>query len=118
MPARSAAISSSRGRLSAICQVPCPTTGTSSGIGPNASLCSSVMRYIGSMAIESVNPATGERLRAFEPDAPAAVEAKLARGRGRVQELEPAARRRARARCCARAGEILEAEKRGVRGRR
>ena len=35
--------------------------------GPNASPHRQAMRYIGSMAIESVNPATGERLRAFEP---------------------------------------------------
>jgi succinate-semialdehyde dehydrogenase / glutarate-semialdehyde dehydrogenase len=62
------------------------------------------------MAIESVNPANGERLRAFEPDTPAAVERKLAaaaaafRGWSRTPIAE-------RARVLRRAGEILEAEK-------
>src|SRR5690349_2559139 len=77
MPARSAAISAASCRPSAICHVPCPTIGTSSGIGPKRRLLS-LMRYIGFMAIESVNPTTGQRLRVFEPDSPAAVESKLA----------------------------------------
>ena len=77
MPARSAAISVvGRGGPRPSARSPAPRSGTSSGIGPKRRLL--VMRYIGSMAIESVNPATGERLRAFEPQAPAAVEAKLA----------------------------------------
>ena len=62
------------------------------------------------MAIESVNPATGERLRTFEPHAPAAVEAKLARAAAAFSAgaagPSPSARR-----SCARAGEILEAER-------
>src|SRR5256885_1232119 len=71
IPARSAAISFPLCRPSAICHVPCPTIGTRSGIGPKRRLISP-MRYIGSMAIESVNPATGRQLRGFEPPALAA----------------------------------------------
>src|SRR5262245_10390411 len=109
MPARSAAISVALRRPSAICQVPCPTTGTSSGIGPKRRLLVP-MRYIGSMAIESVNPATGERLRAFEPHSPAAVEARLAAAAGAFKSwsTRPVAERAAVLR---RAGEILETEK-------
>jgi succinate-semialdehyde dehydrogenase/glutarate-semialdehyde dehydrogenase len=62
------------------------------------------------MAIESVNPATGERLRAFEPDAPAAVEDKLAAAAAAFRDW----RRRPvteRAGVLRRAGDILEAEK-------
>jgi len=68
------------------------------------------MRYIGFMAIESVNPATGRRLRAFEPYTPAAVEGKLAAAAAAF----PAWSRRPiaeRAQMLRRAGEILEAEK-------
>ena len=63
------------------------------------------------MAIESVNPATGERLRAFDPDAPAAVEAKLAAAAAAFKSWSrrPVAERAAVLR---RAGEILEAEAR------
>jgi len=69
------------------------------------------MRYIGSMAIESVNPATGERLRVFEPDAPAAVEAKLAAAATafRSWSRRPVAER---ADVLRRAGGILQAEAR------
>ena len=62
------------------------------------------------MAIESVNPATGEKLRAFEPLSPAAVEAKLAA----AARAFPAWSRRPvaeRAAVLARAADILEAEK-------
>jgi succinate-semialdehyde dehydrogenase/glutarate-semialdehyde dehydrogenase len=67
------------------------------------------MRYIGFMAIESVNPATGERLHAFEPLGPAAVEAKLtAAARAfRTWSHRPVAERAA---VLARAADILEAE--------
>jgi succinate-semialdehyde dehydrogenase / glutarate-semialdehyde dehydrogenase len=63
------------------------------------------------MAIESVNPATGERLRAFEADAPAAVENKLA---GAAAAFKSWSRRPVaeRAAVLRRAGDILEAEKR------
>ena len=69
------------------------------------------MRYIGSMAIESVNPATGERLRVFEPDAPAAVEAKLAAAATafKTWSRRPIAER---ANVLRRAGDILQAEAR------
>ncbi len=69
------------------------------------------MRYIGSMAIESVNPATGERLRVFEPDAPAAVEAKLAAA---ATAFKSWSRRpiTERATVLRRAGDILQAEAR------
>jgi len=108
MPARSAAISPSRRRPSAICQVPCPTIGTSSGIGPKRRF---FMRYIGSMAIESVNPATGERLRAFEPHTPGAVEGKLAAAAAAFKSWSrrPVAER---ADVLRRAGDILDADKR------
>src|SRR5262245_33423149 len=69
------------------------------------------MRYIGSMAIDSVNPATGERLRVFEPDAPAAVEAKLAAAATAFKSWSrrPVAER---ANVLHRAGDILKAEAR------
>jgi succinate-semialdehyde dehydrogenase/glutarate-semialdehyde dehydrogenase len=62
------------------------------------------------MAIESVNPATGERLRVFEPLSPDAVEQKLARASdaARMWRARPVAER---AEVVARAGEILQAEK-------
>jgi succinate-semialdehyde dehydrogenase/glutarate-semialdehyde dehydrogenase len=62
------------------------------------------------MGIESVNPATGERLRGFEPLSAAEVEAKLGRAADafRTWSGQPVA---ARAAVVARAGEILEAEK-------
>jgi succinate-semialdehyde dehydrogenase/glutarate-semialdehyde dehydrogenase len=63
------------------------------------------------MAIESVNPATGERVRVFEPHGPAAVEEKLAR----AAEAFKSWRRRPveeRARVLHRAGDILQAEAR------
>jgi succinate-semialdehyde dehydrogenase/glutarate-semialdehyde dehydrogenase len=62
------------------------------------------------MAIESVNPATGERLRVFEPLSPEAVEQKLARASdaARTWRTRPVAER---AQVVARAGEILQAEK-------
>ena len=68
------------------------------------------MRYIGSMAIESVNPATGERLRAFEPHTPAAVDGKLAAAVAafKLWSRRPVAER---AQVLQRAGEILGAEK-------
>ena len=63
------------------------------------------------MAIESVNPATGERLRVFEPHAPAAVEAswrpRRPRSRAGAASRSPSART-----CCGRAGDILKAEAR------
>ena len=68
------------------------------------------MHYIKGMPIESVNPATGERLRTFEPEGAAAVEAKL----GRAAAAFGAWSRRPvgeRAAVVARAGEILEAER-------
>src|SRR5262245_28790493 len=63
------------------------------------------------MAIESVNPATGERLRAFQAHTPAEVEGKLAAAVAafRGWSRRPVAERAAVLR---RAGEILEAEKR------
>jgi succinate-semialdehyde dehydrogenase/glutarate-semialdehyde dehydrogenase len=63
------------------------------------------------MAIESVNPATGERLRVFEPDAPAAVEAKLAAATAAFKSWRrrPVAER---ANVLRRAGDILQAEAR------
>jgi succinate-semialdehyde dehydrogenase/glutarate-semialdehyde dehydrogenase len=62
------------------------------------------------VAIESVNPATGERLRSFEALTPAEVDAKL----GRAAEAFRSWRRQpvgARAAIVARAGELLVAEK-------
>src|SRR3954469_15877212 len=106
MPARSAAISVGFWRPSAISHVPCPTTGTSSAIGPNRRL---FMRYIRSMPIESVNPATGERLRVFEPHGPAAVEAKVAAAAAAFERWsrQPVGER---ARVLRAAGDILKAE--------
>jgi succinate-semialdehyde dehydrogenase/glutarate-semialdehyde dehydrogenase len=62
------------------------------------------------MPIESVNPATGECLRAFEPERDGAIEAKLARAADvfRDWSRRPIAQRAA---VVARAGEILEAER-------
>ena len=62
------------------------------------------------MAIESVNPATGERLRAFEPLGPAAIEDRLARAAAvfRSWSRRPVAERAA---VVARAAEILDADK-------
>jgi succinate-semialdehyde dehydrogenase/glutarate-semialdehyde dehydrogenase len=62
------------------------------------------------MQIESVNPATGQRLRGFEPEGAAAVEAKLVRARGAFKDWSrrPLA---VRAAIVARAGEILESER-------
>jgi succinate-semialdehyde dehydrogenase/glutarate-semialdehyde dehydrogenase len=62
------------------------------------------------MAIESVNPATGERLRAFAAEAPAAVEAKLAAAAAAFKSWSrrPVAER---AEVLQRAGGILDAEK-------
>jgi succinate-semialdehyde dehydrogenase / glutarate-semialdehyde dehydrogenase len=62
------------------------------------------------MAIETINPATGERLRTFQPDGPAVIEEKLARAakafggwsRRTVSERSAVVRR---------AGEILESER-------
>jgi succinate-semialdehyde dehydrogenase / glutarate-semialdehyde dehydrogenase len=67
------------------------------------------MRYIQFMAIESVNPATGERLRAFDALAPAAVEAKLAAAARAFPAWShrPVAERTA---VLERAADILEAE--------
>src|SRR3954467_1537954 len=106
MPARSASISVAFWRPSAISHVPCPTTGTSSAIGPNRRF---FMRYIRSMPIESVNPATGERLRVFEPHGPAAVEAKLAAAAAAFKRWsrQPVGER---ARVLRTAGDILKAE--------
>jgi succinate-semialdehyde dehydrogenase/glutarate-semialdehyde dehydrogenase len=61
------------------------------------------------MAIESVNPANGERLRLFEPHAPAAVEATLASAAAAFKSWsgQPVADR---ARVLRAAGEILAAE--------
>ena len=63
------------------------------------------------MQIESVNPATGERLRTFEPESAPAVEAKLARAATafRAWSRRPLGERAA---IVARAGEILESERR------
>ena len=102
MPARSVGDLGGRGRGdSPIIHVPCPTTGTRSGIGrkdgdgSERSACaghnnsaavggapsSSARHYIDIMAIESVNPATGETLRTFEPlMARAEIEAEAGRG--------------------------------------
>jgi succinate-semialdehyde dehydrogenase/glutarate-semialdehyde dehydrogenase len=68
------------------------------------------MRYIGFMAIESVNPATGQRLRSFEPDTAAAGEGKLATAAAAFKSWsrKPIAERAAVLR---RAGEILETDK-------
>jgi succinate-semialdehyde dehydrogenase/glutarate-semialdehyde dehydrogenase len=62
------------------------------------------------MRIESINPATAERLRVFEPDSTAAVEAKLARAATafRSWSRRPLAER---AEIVARAGQILENER-------
>jgi succinate-semialdehyde dehydrogenase/glutarate-semialdehyde dehydrogenase len=62
------------------------------------------------MPIESVNPATGERLRAFAPESSAAIERKLA---GAAAAFRSWSRRPLgeRAAVVARAGEILEAER-------
>jgi len=59
------------------------------------------------MRIESVNPATGERLRTFDPERAPAVEAKLARAAAafRTWSRRPLSER---AEIVARAGEILE----------
>jgi succinate-semialdehyde dehydrogenase/glutarate-semialdehyde dehydrogenase len=67
------------------------------------------------MAIETVNPATGERLGSFEPESPAAIEQKLARAAAAFAAWShrPVAERTAVVR---RAAEILEAE-RGAFGR-
>jgi succinate-semialdehyde dehydrogenase/glutarate-semialdehyde dehydrogenase len=67
------------------------------------------------MAIETVNPATGERLRTFEPDGPAAIGQKLARAATafRAWSRRPVAERAA---VVQRAAELLEAE-RGSFGR-
>ncbi|HEY6477820.1 MAG TPA: aldehyde dehydrogenase family protein, partial [Polyangia bacterium] len=62
------------------------------------------------MLIESVNPATGERLRSFDPESAATIETKL----GRAVAASRDWRRRPvgeRAAIVARAGEILEAER-------
>jgi succinate-semialdehyde dehydrogenase / glutarate-semialdehyde dehydrogenase len=63
------------------------------------------------MAIESVNPATGERLRAFQAHSPAEVEGKLSTAAAAFKSWSrrPVAERAAVLR---RAGEILESEKR------
>ncbi len=65
------------------------------------------------MAIESVNPATGDRLRAFEPESASAVEVKLARAGAafRSWSRRPVGERAA---VVARAGEILEAERQSL----
>jgi succinate-semialdehyde dehydrogenase / glutarate-semialdehyde dehydrogenase len=62
------------------------------------------------MAIETINPATGERRRTFQPDGPAVVEEKLARA---VQAFAGWSRRTVseRAAVVRRAGEILEGER-------
>ena len=62
------------------------------------------------MRIESVNPATGERLRRFEPETAPAVEAKLARAATAFKEWSrrPLSER---AEIVARAGQILESER-------
>ncbi|HEY7373194.1 MAG TPA: aldehyde dehydrogenase family protein, partial [Polyangia bacterium] len=62
------------------------------------------------MAIESVNPATGQRLRTFEPDSPATVEGKLAAAAAAFKSWSrrPVVER---ADVLRRAGELLEAEK-------
>ena len=62
------------------------------------------------MAIQTVNPATGERVREFAPFAPRDIEAKLARAdeaRHRWMRVPVAER----ARVVRRAGEILEERK-------
>jgi succinate-semialdehyde dehydrogenase/glutarate-semialdehyde dehydrogenase len=62
------------------------------------------------MAIESVNPATGQRLRSFDAETPAAVERKLAAAADAFKNWsrQPVAERAAVLR---RAGEILDGEK-------
>jgi succinate-semialdehyde dehydrogenase/glutarate-semialdehyde dehydrogenase len=62
------------------------------------------------MRIESVNPATGERLRAFEPESAPAVEAKLA---GAAAAFKVWSRRplSERAEIVGRAGQLLESER-------
>ena len=62
------------------------------------------------MRIESVNPATGERLRVFEPESATAVEAKLARARAafKTWSRRPLGERAA---IVGRAGDILESER-------
>lgn len=62
------------------------------------------------MTIASVNPATGETLRTFDPHSEVEIEAKLAAAQRAYQRLRrlPVAERAAR---LSRAGEILEAEK-------
>jgi succinate-semialdehyde dehydrogenase / glutarate-semialdehyde dehydrogenase len=62
------------------------------------------------MAIESVNPATGERWRTFEPESTEEVEAKLARAAAafRVWSRRPVQERAA---VVARAGQILDGER-------
>lgn len=62
------------------------------------------------MAIASVNPATGETIRTFEPHAEAEIEAKLAAAQRAYQHIRrlPVAERAAR---LLRAAEILEADK-------
>jgi succinate-semialdehyde dehydrogenase/glutarate-semialdehyde dehydrogenase len=62
------------------------------------------------MAIESVNPATGQRLRSFDAESPAAVERKLAAADAAFKDWSrrPVAERAAVLR---RAGEILDGEK-------
>ncbi|HXT99970.1 MAG TPA: aldehyde dehydrogenase family protein, partial [Polyangia bacterium] len=67
------------------------------------------------MAIESVNPATGERLRAFEPDTTATVEAKLGAAATAFKSWSrrPVAER---ATVLRRAGDILQGEARGFAG--
>ena len=68
------------------------------------------MHYISAMQIESVNPATGERLRTFEPESGPAVEAKLARAAVAFQtwSRRPLSER---AEIVARAGQILDSER-------
>jgi succinate-semialdehyde dehydrogenase / glutarate-semialdehyde dehydrogenase len=62
------------------------------------------------MAIETINPASGERLRTFEPEGPAAIEEKLASAAAAFGSWSrrPVAER---ATIVRRAGEILEAER-------
>jgi succinate-semialdehyde dehydrogenase/glutarate-semialdehyde dehydrogenase len=71
------------------------------------------MRYIGFMAIESVNPATGQCLRTFEPDTAAGVDAKLAAAATAFKSWSrtPIAERAAVLR---RAGGILESDKQAL----
>src|SRR3954471_16755089 len=62
------------------------------------------------MRIESVNPATGERLRGFEPETAPMVEAKRARAAAAFKERGRRALHE-RAEIIARAGQILESER-------